>query len=121
VARAALVLIDGDSASASEISPERFAIIHRGTIIGERSYGKGSVQESSADDLRRRPAAHDGQVLFSQRQADQPRWRRPRHGGPQRRQADRRRGKHGRQDVVIAAAIQARSAKPRKKSGGGIN
>ncbi len=39
-----VVLIDGDSASAAEIFAGAIRDHHRGTLVGTRSYGKGSVQ-----------------------------------------------------------------------------
>ena len=39
-----IVLIDGDSASASEIFAGAIHDHRRGTLVGTRSYGKGSVQ-----------------------------------------------------------------------------
>jgi carboxyl-terminal processing protease len=68
-----VVLIDGDSASASEIFAGAIKDAHRGKIVGSRSYGKGSVQ-----------GIFHGPLLFTQRQSDQPRRRHARHRHAQR-------------------------------------
>ena len=86
-----VVIIDQDSASAAEIFAGAIRDHHRGTIVGVRSFGKGSVQgifpleDSNAGD-----AADDGQVLLAQRPPLQQRRRRAGHPGPARRPSSRR-------------------------------
>ena len=69
-----VVLIDGDSASASEIFAGAVRDHHRGVIVGVRSYGKGSVQGIFPLDIAGgRHSADHGEVLFAQRPAVRPR------------------------------------------------
>ena len=83
-----VVLIDGDSASASEIFAGAIRDHRRGTIVGQRSYGKGSVQGIFPLTAGRSGRAVDhGQVLFAQRCRHQQGGSQTRHRGSQRREA----------------------------------
>ncbi len=91
-----VLLIDGDSASASEIFAGAIRDHRRGTLVGQRSYGKGSVQGIFPLSLAGAGMRLDhGQVLFPQRQADQQGRRQPRHHRPADGQAARRRRGRG--------------------------
>ena len=48
-----VVLIDQDSASAAEIFAGAIRDHHRGTLVGARSFGKGSVQGIFPLELRK--------------------------------------------------------------------
>ncbi|CAN5305257.1 hypothetical protein BH10PLA2_BH10PLA2_31420 [soil metagenome] len=41
-----IVLIDGDTASSAELVAAALHDLHRGTLLGQRSFGKGTIQET---------------------------------------------------------------------------
>ncbi len=110
-----VVLIDQDSASAAEIFAGAIRDHRRGTIVGVRSFGKGSVQGIfPLDDSNAGMRSDDRQVLFTPRQplcrhrrgtrrirydAARPYWR-PRRGQADQRSTSRlqrrRHAEHGR-------------------------
>ena len=72
-----VVLIDGDSASAAEILAGALRDYHRATIVGTRSYGKGSVQGIFPLSVGGAGVSlDDRQVLFAAGQGVQPHRRR---------------------------------------------
>ncbi len=91
------VLIDRDSASASEIFAGAIADSNRGVIVGETSYGKGSVQGIFRMQIGQlRPLPDHCQVLLTKWPRDQPQ-RRGSHG-PGRRDLHRSTTECRRQD-----------------------